>query len=209
VTHHPLLLRPIKTVRPDSYPGSAVFSAIRKGINLIAAHTNLDAAVAGTNDQLAQLLALENLEPLEVEAAWKAEELYGGMGRVGLLPAPASLEQLAGRLREALGTTGIRMVGEPDREIRRVALCTGSGGSLIELVIARGCDAYVTGDVKYHEAQLALEAGLCVLDVGHFPSERLIVKPMADYLQSQANLAGVSLEVLTASLENDPFRSVG
>jgi dinuclear metal center YbgI/SA1388 family protein len=208
VTHHPLLLKPIKTVRPDSYPGSIVFSAIKKGINLIAAHTNLDSAVAGTNDQLARLLSLGNIEPLEVEAVWKADALYGGMGKVGMLPAPASLRQLAGQLRAALGTPGIRMVGESDRKVRRVALCTGSGGSLMELVIARGCDVYVTGDVKYHEAQLALEAGMCVLDVGHFPSERLIVKPMADYLQSQAKLCGVSLEVLTATTENDPFQLI-
>jgi dinuclear metal center YbgI/SA1388 family protein len=209
VTHHPLLLRPIKTVRPDSYPGSAVFSAIRKGINLIAAHTNLDAAVAGTNDQLAKLLLLENLEPLEVEAAWRTEPLYGGMGKIGMLKAPITLRQLAENLREALGTPGIRMVGDPVHEIHRVALCTGSGGSLMEFVIARGCDVYVTGDVKYHEAQLALEAGLCVLDIGHFPSERLIVKPMADYLQVQANLSGVSLEVLTALIEKDPFKPLG
>jgi dinuclear metal center YbgI/SA1388 family protein len=196
-------------VRPDIYPGSVVFSAIRKGIHLIAAHTNLDAAVAGTNDQLARLLALENIEPLEAEVAWRAEELYGGMGRIGVLPAPASLRQLAEELRKGLGTTGIRMVGEPEREIRRVALCTGSGGSLMELVIARGSDVYVTGDVKYHEAQLALEAGLCVLDVGHFPSEQIIVKPMAEYLQSRADLSGSSLEVLSASMENDPFRAFG
>lgn len=209
VTHHPLLLRPIKTVRPDAYPGSIVFSAILKGISLIAAHTNLDAAVAGTNDQLAKLLALESIEPLETETAWKTEDLYGGMGRIGSLPAQATLRQLAGELRESLGSSGIRMIGEPDREVRKVALCTGSGGSLMELVIGRGCDVYVTGDVKYHEAQLAREAGLCVVDIGHFPSERLIVKPMAEYLQSQADLVGAPLKVMTASMENDPFIALG
>lgn len=205
VTHHPLIFRSMNAVRRDQFPGSLVVRAIEGGINIISAHTNLDAARAGTNDCLAELLALENIEPLEVEAAWQGQEQYAGMGRTGLLPGVVKIEDLAARVADVLGGIKVRVVGDRGREVRRLALCTGSGGSLIETVITRGSDVYVTGDLKYHEAQMALAAGLSLIDVGHFASERLVVRPLAEYLQSRGVKEGFSPKVLIAAGERDPF----
>ncbi|MFP5213483.1 MAG: Nif3-like dinuclear metal center hexameric protein, partial [Acidobacteriota bacterium] len=111
----------------------------------------------------------------------------------------------AAGVRRAMGGIEVRVVGRPDKEIRRVALCTGSGASLIDLVSASGCDAYVTGDVKYHEAQTAVEADLALIDVGHFASERIVVEPLAANLQAMADRSGEAVAFLIAKEESDPF----
>lgn len=206
VSHHPLIFQPLHAVRVDKYPGNLVSLAIKKGIHLIAAHTNLDAAREGTNDQLARLLSLETAGSLEVDDAWLQERLYGGFGRLGRLDRPVSLGTLVQEIGRALGESGIRVVGDYGRQVQQVALCSGSGGSLIEAAIASGSDVYVTGDIKYHEARRALDAGLALIDIGHFASERLVIEPLADTLRSRATDNRLQLDVLVALKESDPFQ---
>ncbi len=203
VTHHPLIFSPLKSIRTDSFPGNLIARALKGGIHLIAAHTNLDAAREGTNGVLARLLGLEALEPLETDPLWRDEEAYGGMGCVGLLPESMPLGELVERLRKVLGAADMRVAGDPGNMVRKTALCTGSGASLARAAFAAGAQAYITGDVKYHDAQWAVEVGLSLIDVGHFASERLVVEPLAARLRSWASGRGV--EVAAASQEKDPF----
>ncbi len=205
VTHHPLFLKPLDVVRVDQFPGSPIIRAIRSGVNLIAAHTNLDVARAGTNDILAGMLSLSSLRPLEVDPSLRHEELYSGLGRIGVLPRAVPLKAFAEEVLRISNGARIRVVGDPSRPVSRVALCTGSGGSLVELAAREGVDVYLTGDIKYHEARRALEEGIALIDMGHFASERIIVAPLAEYLRSQASLNHGELEVFTASREEDPF----
>ena len=207
VTHHPLIFRPLKAVRLDEFPGRLVARALSSGIHLIAAHTNLDAAKQGTNDRLSELLSLKNVEPLEFEDAWSQQDRYGGMGRTGVLPKAMRLGDVITLCERVLDAKGVRIVGSPDRRILSVALCTGSGGGMLEQAIDSGVDVFITGDVKYHEAQRALEAGLALVDVGHFASERLIVEPLMNYLKGRVQDTGAPLVVLTAECERDPFLS--
>jgi dinuclear metal center YbgI/SA1388 family protein len=205
VTHHPLFLKPLEAVRVDQFPGRLVAMALRSGVNLVAAHTNLDVARAGTNDTLAGMLSLDSLEPLEVDPALCREELYSGLGRIGLLPRAVPLKAFAQEVQRVSCGARVRVVGDPSRPVSRVALCTGSGGSLVELAAKVGVDVYLTGDIRYHEAQRALEEGMALVDMGHFASERIIVAPVAEVLRSQAAAGRLGLEVFTASREEDPF----
>lgn len=205
VTHHPLFLKPLDAVRVDHYPGALIARSLRGGISLVVAHTNLDVSRAGTNDILAGMLSLGSLQPLELDPALRHEELYSGLGRIGLLPRAVPLSDFAGEVRRLAKGIRVRVVGEPFRPVQRVALCTGSGGSLLDLVIREGVDVYVTGDIKYHEAQRALEEGVALVDMGHFASERIVVAPLAEYLRSRASLEHFELEVFAASREEDPF----
>lgn len=209
VTHHPLIFQPLEALTTDTFPARLVIAALQADIHVIAAHTNLDAAVDGTNDQLARVVGLADTEPFETDAAWTGEQRYGGMARIGLLPRPLPLGDWVQRICTGLGGGVVRVVGDRTREIRRAAVCAGSGGSLVERVIATDCEAYVTGDLKYHEAQRAMEAGLAVVDVGHFASERLIVEPLAAFLRSRAAREQVSLTIRVALDETDPFWYVG
>jgi dinuclear metal center YbgI/SA1388 family protein len=207
IAHHPLIHRPLDAVRADRYPGNLVTAALMKRINVIAVHTNLDSAREGTNDHLARLLSLGALEPLESNASFMREPLYGGMGRIGFLQKSVSLGEFADTIRRTFGGISLRIVGDGTKQIHRVAVCGGSGGSLTEQAIAAGADAYVTGDLKYHEAQRAVDAGLAMIDIGHFASEKIIVAPLVDYLVSRASREGVGLEVFAAKEERDPFWS--
>ena len=208
VSHHPLIFQPLKTLRLDQPTAMLIARAIRNGIHLIAAHTNLDAARDGTNQQLVRMLGLERCCPLDSDPRWQGEERYAGMGAVGELPEPSSLESLVARLQRLFPSAPLRVVGDGHRPVSRIGLCTGSGAGFIEKVIESGCDAFVSGDFKYHEARRAEEAGLALVDLGHFASERLIVEPLAEALRAAVASSGVGGEILTAGDEHEPFRSV-
>lgn len=205
VTHHPLIFQPLQAVRLDVFPGSVIGRAIKSGIHLIAAHTNLDAAKLGTNHKLSELLGLQNVQPLESEDVWREQEQYGGMGRTGVLPESMTVQDVMLLCERVLHARGVRMVGSPDRQVHTVAVCTGSGGGMLQQVIDSGVDVFITGDLKYHEAQRALEAGLALVDVGHFASERLIVEPLVNYLKARGQGKRKPLQVFAANCERDPF----
>ncbi|MGA2402025.1 MAG: Nif3-like dinuclear metal center hexameric protein [Syntrophobacteraceae bacterium] len=208
VTHHPLLLRPINSVRTDSWPGSIIMQALISGIGIIAAHTNLDAARGGTNARLKELLGLHAARPLDAEAGLCGDEQYVGMGLVGLLRTEATVESLAGKLNEVLGGAVVRITGDPQKQIARVAVCAGSGGGMIGKVLAAGAEVFITGDMKYHDARLAEESALAVIDIGHFASEKLVLEPFGDFLRSKAKSEGAELEVFVSKSEKDPFKVI-
>jgi dinuclear metal center YbgI/SA1388 family protein len=207
VTHHPLLFRPVTVIHTDSWPGSVISRALISGITIIAAHTNLDVSLDGTNARLKELLGLEAAKPLEDQALYSDEEQYFGMGIVGTLPHAATLESLASRLNTCLGGT-VRITGHPEKSVKRVAVCSGSGGSLMGSVLAADADVFISGDLKYHEARLAEESGLALIDIGHFASEKLILEPIADFLRSKAKSEKTELEIFVAKSEVDPFKLV-
>lgn len=208
VTHHPLLLRPIHTVRTDVWPGNIIAGAIVGGISIIAAHTNLDAAHQGTNAELAKLLMLQDVEPLEKDGAFSGDVRYLGIGLLGKLPETVPLEMLARRLSDRLNGADIKITGDPGKMVRQAAICTGSGGSLIGQVLGTAADVFITGDVKYHDGKLAQEGGLAVVDIGHYASEKLILEPLAAYLGHKAKDIGVPLEILVSRSERDPFNVI-
>ena len=78
----------------------------------------------------------------------------------------------------------------------------------MEKVLAAGADVFVTGDMKYHQARLAEESGLALIDIGHFASEKLILEPFGDFLRSRAQSEGLELEVFVSKSEKDPFTVV-
>ncbi|MGH3087231.1 MAG: Nif3-like dinuclear metal center hexameric protein [Rubrobacteraceae bacterium] len=116
-----------------------------------------------------------------------------GYGRVGSLDTALSPEGLAEHVSEKLGFPA-RLVADskPKREIERVAVLGGSGGSFIRQAAASGADAYVTGDLDYHDCLLAESLGLAAIDAGHAATELPALEPLAKRL---AGLAGIPVEV--------------
>ncbi len=208
VTHHPLLMQPINCVHTDSWPGAIIAQALISGIGIIAAHTNLDAAREGTNAQIEKLLELDAVGPLDAEPEFCRDGQYLGIGLVGLLTREATVESLAATLSGVLGRTVVRVCGAARERVTRVAVCTGSGAGLIRKVLASHAEVYITGDMKYHDAKLAEESGLSVIDIGHFASERLVLEPFGDFLRSRAKSEGAELEVFISKSEKDPFKII-
>ncbi|MDO3377648.1 Nif3-like dinuclear metal center hexameric protein [Geoalkalibacter halelectricus] len=131
-----------------------------------------------------------------------------GLGRIGRLATAQSLDAFAARVRTALGCAAPRVVGDAECTVRKVAVCAGSGASLIGEAARQGVDVLVTGDVKYHEAQNALSQGLALIDAGHFATERILVPRLAEWLGQRFEERGWATEIMQARGEIDPFRMV-
>ena len=170
VTHHPLLLTPVHGVPADDPKGRVVHRLIRAGIGLFVAHTNADRAAGhGVNDALAAALGLSGTAPLV-----PSEVPDAGLGRIGTLPEPLPLGTFVERVAAALPSTaaGVRAAGNPRQEIRSVAVCGGSGGSLLAAAAAAGADVLVTSDLKHHLVSEALElGGPALVDAAHWATE--------------------------------------
>jgi putative NIF3 family GTP cyclohydrolase 1 type 2 len=128
-----------------------------------------------------------------------------GIGRIGTLEIPTDLKSLALTIKKKLKLDFVRFAGNPDLPIIRVAICSGSGSSLMRRFLSSGTQAYISGDLHYHDAREAEAAKCGIIDVGHFPSEHLMVKVMADQLQNEFSAKGIDLRIEACTIEKDPF----
>lgn len=201
VAHHPLIFRALKALRTDDATGCKIARLIKADIAVFAAHTNLDSAAGGVNDVLAERLELHDVAPL-VEGAADSEP---GLGRIGSLRAEFSLEDFAALVKEKLGLSSMRVACAGERRISRVALCGGSGAEFVGRAAAKGADAYVTGDVKYHDAERAIGLGIHVLDAGHFATEQPIIARLAERLKKEL---GDGVEIVAETKSSDFFKFI-
>jgi dinuclear metal center YbgI/SA1388 family protein len=128
-----------------------------------------------------------------------------GLGRICDLEIPVTLEGFAATVKERLGISSLRLVGDRGKKISRVALCGGSGSSLLREAARQGAGLLVTGDIKYHEAQEAISLGIAVIDAGHFATERLMVEGLSRQIERECALRKFDITVLRCSEERDPF----
>ncbi|MCI2083055.1 MAG: Nif3-like dinuclear metal center hexameric protein [Bacteroidales bacterium] len=171
VTHHPLIFRGIKKIYPEDPVGNTIGMAIRNGVAVYAAHTNADKAEGGVNTLMAGRMGLKDMSSLD----------ESGIGLVGTLPSEMDCGGFIDMLMKAFSLQHIRYSDPVNCMIRRVALCSGSGGSLIGSALASGAQAYVTGDVSYHE--FFCPDNFLIADIGHFESEIGIVDKIIEILK--------------------------
>ena len=170
ISHHPVIFHPLKKVES----GSVVWELAQAGISAICAHTNLDMAPGGVNDCLAAALELSG----RMEVAFYGELPCCVMGT---LAQPMEPKSFAAFVKERLSCEGIRYVAG-NRPVRKVALCSGAGGEFLFDAMEKGADAFVTGEVKHHEILAAKEAGLTLVDGGHFKTEDIAMEPLRERL---------------------------
>ncbi len=173
VTHHPLIFRGIKKISADTFLGEIITLAIKNDIVVYSAHTNADKASGGVNTLMAQRLGLLDCRVL-------AED---GFGLVGTLPAPMACEDFIAFVKKQFSLKVVRASHLIDKPIQKVALCSGSGASLIGDALESGADAFVCGDVSYH--QFFTEKEFLLLDIGHFESEIDIVDKLIAVLEEK------------------------
>ncbi|WP_200896382.1 Nif3-like dinuclear metal center hexameric protein [Pseudarthrobacter chlorophenolicus] len=208
ITHHPLLLKGVTSVAATTPKGRAVHRLIESGTALLTVHTNGDSAVGGVSDVLADALGLRDVAPLTLAANGLPEE---GIGRVGDLEDAMSLGDFAARVFGILPSVagGVRVSGDKDGLVRRIAVCGGAGDSLFNEVRASNADVYVTADLRHHPASEAREAALngrpYLVDVSHFASEWLWLPAAAAALGNVLADQGLDVDIQVSTTNSDPW----
>ena len=208
VTHHPLFLKPVHSVAGTGFKGDVVHRLIEGGCALLTVHTNGDSAVGGVSDVLADAFGLQDVVPLVPAGEGLPEE---GIGRVGELAAATTLADFARLVFSILPAVagGIRVAGDPQGLVRRVAVCGGAGDSLFDAVRRHQADVYVTADLRHHPASEAREAAVngrpYLIDVSHFGSEWLWLTPAANALENVLRDQGFAAEIRVSGINTDPW----
>lgn len=308
ILHHPPIFQPLKKLTASNPETKLILTAAQYGLNIYAAHTNLDKAPGGVNDRLAQVLSLNNVEILSAKVKEKhyklvvfvpethekevrqamgdagagfignyshctfrargtgtflpqsgadpflgevgqmeevaefrletivpenilgkvlqammaahpyeevAYDLYplanagtprSGLGRVGSLPEPLSPEDLIALVKEKLSISSVKAVPGTHELIQRVAVCGGAGGSLIKEAARKGAQAFITGDVDYHEGQLAESLGLMLIDAGHGTTEKVVLPFLAEQLNALLKERNLEIPIILSAVNTDPWR---
>lgn len=180
ITHHPLIFKPIKNITSESALGRRIIKLIKNNIALYSAHTNLDIADGGTNDVLANMLGLKNVENLCPPVF---ENM--GLGKTGVLDKEVSFGKFIDDVKIALNLDNVVVCGDKNKIIKKVGVGTGACSDYEYLKRAKdcGCDAYVTGDVGYHDAQNAFDLDICLIDAGHYGTEVIVVEEIIKRLE--------------------------
>lgn len=182
VAHHPLIFGGgLKKIEPNNRVGRMVCKAIENKLVLYSMHTNVDSGINGGNEAFAQKLHLQNavvLNPKNPEADTKAQI---GLGKIGNLPQPMTLEDFLPYLKKCLDISVVKYSGDLKRTINKVAVCGGGGGSLISSALRAGADVFVTGDIRYHDF-FTPDNQMVIVDVGHYQGEHFIKELLYDEL---------------------------
>ena len=167
ITHHPLIFSGLKKISPDDQVGAAVIKAIKNGIAIYAAHTNADKVIAGVSGAMAAKLRLCDVRILDEDGEGT------GLGVVGDLSQPLTADEAVALVKEKFGLKMLKASRPSDGLISRVAMCGGSGGSLIGAARRSGAQLYISGDISYHN--FFTPEGFMIMDIGHYESEIEIV----------------------------------
>ena len=197
VCHHPFPFRPIKRITADDVVGRMLLSLIENQIAVFSPHTSFDSAQMGINQLLGEGLSLNELRPIRI--AESTPEV--GAGRWGVTD-PVSAGEFSGRVKKFLNQPQVRLAGDPNTEIKKVAVACGSAGEFLADADLLHCDLLVTGETSFHTCLDALARGMKLVLVGHYASERFAVEWLATHLCERFAEA----EIWPSTRESDPLQ---
>ena len=128
-----------------------------------------------------------------------------GLGLVGYLPSEVTLAQLVKDVKELLRVCSLRVAGNLETRIKKVAICTGSGGSVVKNAAFKGAGVLIAGDISHHDALDALAAGMAIIDPGHFATEWYMMEKLTGYLQGVMQREKRSVEIILSEIKTEPF----
>jgi dinuclear metal center YbgI/SA1388 family protein len=199
LTHHPVIFRPLKTLRTDTVTGRILAEALRNNICLIACHTNFDSVPEGVSGHLASVLGLRRLGPMLPSKSGCPETC--GLGQIGEYAAPITAEAFVARIYRALDPPWLLEAGPRPRQVVKVAVCGGSCSDFAEIAGRLNVDAFLTAEVKHSVARWAEDAGLWLLDGGHFSTESLAMQPLCERLRREVQQRGWAVTIEVARQE--------
>lgn len=208
VSHHPLIFSEVKSICDSETFGKTMMELIANGISVYSCHTPFDKVKGGNNDYLAKrigLVSVKNMNGNDGVSPEKAERTSeADLGRIGKLKGEISLADMMLRICDALELrqNQIRVAGSLDKMIKTVGICTGAGAEFFRDFKKQGCDLMITGDVKYHQAREALAMGLCLIDAGHYGTEKSFAENMKEKLERET---GGRVNIIASRENLEPF----
>jgi GTP cyclohydrolase I len=200
VSHHPFPFKAEKRWTTDTHEGRLLLSLVEAKIAVISPHTAFDSAALGINQRLAEKLDLQQIAPLIVDQS----DPKIGTGRIGKTKSKTTIAELCQRAATSLKIASpLQFVGEPERPVVHIAIACGSAGELLEIAEVAGCDCFVTGEARFHTALAAQAAGLSMILLGHYASERFAVEELAERIAT----ACTDSQVWASVDESDPLET--
>lgn len=183
LSHHPFIYMPIKSIVEDDVLGAKIIKLAKNDISVLSCHTNLDFVIDGINDYASRVIGIKDLTVLD-----KYIDDKQGLGRVGNLEKPITLEALRQVVKKEYKDDYVRMIGDGSKIISRVAVINGAGGGdtkYIDMAISNKADCLVTADLKHHIGIYAYEKGLAIIEPQHYNMEHIYLEYLIQRLQSK------------------------
>lgn len=193
LSHHPVIFQPLKSLGERDIP----YLLAKNGIAALCCHTNLDASpVCGVNVALAGKLGLRSI---------RREDVFGEecVLFAGELEEELSPEEFGRLVKTRLNLRAVELI-PGDRPVKKVFLCSGAGGEFVQFAAIRGADAYLTGEMKHHEALEAARTGLTCVAAGHYGTEKVFAEFLASYLKKRIP----DTAFLLSQTEQPPFTTL-
>ena len=191
LTHHPILFGGRKNLREDDPEGQMLVKLVRERINVISAHTNFDKAPGGVSEALAKAVGIAKPEKIEGD-----EDGYLRIGEI----TSQKLSDFVTKVRLTLGGA-VRAYGDANQRIAKVAVCGGAGGEYASLALRAGADAYVTGEMRYHDSFDLAQGGFATLQAGHDATERIAVRELKALVERQLEREGLTVPVVLSKVD--------
>ena len=196
LTHHPLLYNPVTQILASDYTGRRVMQLIKNDINYMSLHTNFDVMVmAGLSADIFGLLERQILW-----ITFEEGEEKQGIGRFGKLSRKMALRECVEIIKSRFKTDAVLVYGDKEKIINTVAICPGSSSSILKYAVNAGVDLLITGDIEHHMALEALGHGICLVDAGHYGTEKIFVPYMIDFFRW--DIPGMDV---FAAMDDNPF----
>ena len=174
ISHHPLIFKAVKSISDIDPESARLLKLIENGMAVISMHTNLDIAQGGVNDVLIKLLGAEPEAGLD----------SANCGRVGTLKEAMGIDEFIALCRSALNVNGIRYY-DAGKAVKHIAVMGGAGADSLDDAYAKGCDTYITSDIKYHQFLRAAELEMNLIDADHYCTENPIMAVLCGKLQAK------------------------
>lgn len=202
LSHHPLIFRPVKSIVQGDVRSESLIKLVSAKVTLYAMHTNFDKIMY---DYFARFLGFDKSELLfETD---KFNEKPVGLGSIAFLDDAINFNSLLDLVKKNLQLDFILYSGEMNSLIKSIAFVNGSGGSSIEKIISsKNPDCIITGDVGYHHMKYAIENNKCVIDPGHFGTEKIFKNLMCNIVSRFIQESGRDIKVIESEIEQNPFK---
>lgn len=179
ISHHPLIFKPLKRVVSDDSISRTIIELIKNDISLISVHTNFDGVKSGLCDLFLDKIA-DTKERCAIEG-----DTDNGSGRMAEMKEAKTLSEILSTIKEKFSLESLNYVGNADKEIRKIAVCNGGGADFLYQVKDAGCDAFVSGDFKYHHARFAYENDIALVCVPHYNAEIMFCEYVKELLEKE------------------------